>query len=86
MFFVLNGLVFEIVVLIEFMVVGWYVVWCGEVGKGDVVIVIGCGLIGFVVICMLKLCGVYMVIVSDFLFGCCVFVIVCGVDFVVDFV
>ena len=40
------------------MAVGWHAVRRGEVGKGDVAIVIGCGPIGLAVICMLKAHGV----------------------------
>lgn len=53
-----NGLAPEIAALTEPMAVGWHAVRRGEVGKGDVAIVIGCGPIGLAVICMLKSRGV----------------------------
>src|ERR1700724_1864739 len=41
-----NGLTPEVAALTEPMAVGWHAVRRGEVGKGDVAIVIGCGPIG----------------------------------------
>jgi threonine dehydrogenase-like Zn-dependent dehydrogenase len=49
-----NGLAPEAAALTEPMAVGWHAVRRGEVGKGDVAIVIGYGPIGLAVICMLK--------------------------------
>ena len=64
-----NGLAPDVAALTEPMAVGWHAVRRGEVGKGDVAIVIGCGPIGLAVICMLKAHGVRTVIASDFSAG-----------------
>ena len=66
------------------MAVGWHAVRRGEVGKGDVAIVIGCGPIGLAVICMLKAHGVRTVIASDFSPGRRALASACGADVVVD--
>jgi threonine dehydrogenase-like Zn-dependent dehydrogenase len=79
-----NGLAPEIAALTEPMAVGWHAVRRGEVGKGDVAIVIGCGPIGLAVICMLKAHGVRTVIASDFSSGRRALAIACGADIVVD--
>ncbi|CAM4369800.1 L-idonate 5-dehydrogenase [Mycobacterium basiliense] len=79
-----NGLAPEIAALTEPMAVGWHAVRRGEVGKGDVAIVIGCGPIGLAVICMLKTHGVRMVIASDFSAGRRALATACGADVVVD--
>jgi threonine dehydrogenase-like Zn-dependent dehydrogenase len=79
-----NGLAPEIAALTEPMAVGWHAVRRGEVGKRDVVIVIGCGPIGLAVICMLKAHGVRTVIASDFSPGRRALATACGADIVVD--
>ncbi|MDT5258989.1 MAG: hypothetical protein QOD10_4069 [Mycobacterium sp.] len=79
-----NGLAPEIAALTEPMAVGWHAVRRGEVGKGDVAIVIGCGPIGLAVICMLKAHGVRAVIASDFAPGRRALATACGADIVVD--
>jgi threonine dehydrogenase-like Zn-dependent dehydrogenase len=83
-FAVPNGLAPEIAALTEPMAVGWHAVRRGEVGKGDVAIVIGCGPIGLAVICMLKAHGVRTVIASDFSPGRRALATACGADIVVD--
>ncbi|HEX7323250.1 MAG TPA: zinc-binding dehydrogenase [Mycobacterium sp.] len=79
-----NGLSPELAALTEPMAVGWHAVRRGEVGKGDVAIVIGCGPIGLAVICMLKVHGVRTVIASDFSQGRRALASRCGADVVVD--
>ncbi len=79
-----NGLAPEMAALTEPMAVGWHAVRRGEVGKGDVAIVIGCGPIGLAVICMLKAHGVRTVIASDFSPGRRALAAGCGADVVVD--
>lgn len=76
-FAVPNGLSPDVAALTEPMAVGWHAVRRGEVGKGDVAIVIGCGPIGLAIICMLKAHGVRTVVASDFSAAC-------GADIVVD--
>lgn len=79
-----NGLAPEIAALTEPMAVGWHAVRRGEVGKGDVAIVIGCGPIGLAVISLLKARGVRAVIASDFSPGRRALASACGADIVVD--
>jgi len=79
-----NGLASEVAALTEPMAVGRHAVRRGEVGKGDVAIVIGCGPIGLAVICMLKAHGVRTVIASDFSAGRRALATACGADVVVD--
>jgi threonine dehydrogenase-like Zn-dependent dehydrogenase len=79
-----NGLASEVAALTEPMAVGWHAVRRGEVGKGDVAIVIGCGPIGLAVICMLKAHGVRTVIASDLSPGRRALATACGADVVVD--
>ncbi|MEE6177208.1 zinc-binding dehydrogenase [Mycobacterium sp. 050134] len=79
-----NGLSPEVAALTEPMAVGWHAVRRGEVGKGQVAIVIGCGPIGLAVICMLKAHGVRTVIASDFALGRRALATACGADVVVD--
>lgn len=79
-----NGLSPEIAALTEPMAVGWHAVRRGEVGKGDVAIVIGCGPIGLAVIAMLKAHGVRTVVASDFSPGRRALATACGADVVVD--
>ncbi|SPM30027.1 zinc-binding dehydrogenase [Mycobacterium terramassiliense] len=79
-----NGLSPTMAALTEPMAVGWHAVRRGEVGKGDVAIVIGCGPIGLAVILMLKAHGVRTVIASDFAPGRRALATACGADVVVD--
>ncbi|UJA22001.1 zinc-binding dehydrogenase [Thermoleophilia bacterium SCSIO 60948] len=60
-----NGLAEDIATLTEPMAVALHAVRRGEVGRGDVAIVIGCGPIGLGVILMLKARGVANVVASD---------------------
>ncbi|WP_322860821.1 zinc-binding dehydrogenase [Mycobacterium europaeum] len=83
-FAVPNGLSPQIAALTEPMAVGWHAVRRGEVKKGDVAIVIGCGPIGLAVICMLKAHGVRTVIASDISAGRRALATACGADIVVD--
>jgi threonine dehydrogenase-like Zn-dependent dehydrogenase len=61
-----NGLAPEVAALTEPLAVGLHAVRRGEVGKGQVAIVIGCGPVGLAVIGMLKASGVRTVVASDF--------------------
>jgi threonine dehydrogenase-like Zn-dependent dehydrogenase len=79
-----NGLSPEMGALTEPMAVGWHAVQRGEVKKGDVAIVIGCGPVGLAVICMLKARGVRTVVASDFSRGRRELATACGADVVVD--
>jgi threonine dehydrogenase-like Zn-dependent dehydrogenase len=83
-FAVPNGLAPEAAALTEPMAVAWHAVRRGEVAKGDVAIVIGCGPVGLAVICMLKAHGVRTVIASDFSPGRRALARRCGADAVVD--
>ena len=79
-----NGLAPEIAALTEPIAVGWHAVQRGEVDKGQVAIVIGCGPIGLAVILALKAKGVRTVIASDFSSGRRALAARCGADVVVD--
>lgn len=79
-----NGLSPELAALTEPMAVGWHAVRRGEVGKGDVAVVIGCGPVGLAVISMLKANGVRHVVASDFSAGRRALAKRCGADVVVD--
>jgi threonine dehydrogenase-like Zn-dependent dehydrogenase len=79
-----NGLSPEMGALTEPMAVGWHAVQRGEVKKGDVAIVIGCGPVGLAVICMLKAHGVRTVVASDLSRGRRELATACGADVVVD--
>jgi threonine dehydrogenase-like Zn-dependent dehydrogenase len=61
-----NGLKPDVAALTEPMAVGWHAVRRGEVKKGDVAVVIGCGPVGLAVICMLAAKGVRRIIAADF--------------------
>ncbi|HET6165335.1 MAG TPA: zinc-binding dehydrogenase [Marmoricola sp.] len=61
-----NGLAPDVAALTEPLAVGLHAVRRGEVGKGQVAIVIGCGPVGLAVIGMLKASGVRTVVASDF--------------------
>jgi threonine dehydrogenase-like Zn-dependent dehydrogenase len=79
-----NGLSPDVAVLTEPMAVGWHAVRKGEVKKGTVSIVIGCGPVGLAVICLLKAKGVRNVIASDPSAGRRSLAKACGADIVVD--
>src|SRR4051794_25279169 len=79
-----NGLSPELSALTEPMAVGHHAVRRGEVKKGDVAIVIGCGPVGLAVICMLKAEGVRTVVASDLSRGRRELASACGADVVVD--
>ncbi len=79
-----NGMPTELAALTEPMAVGLHAVRRGEVGKGDVAIVIGCGPVGLAVISMLKASGVKTVVASDFSPGRRDLARRCGADVVVD--
>ncbi len=79
-----NGLPTDLAALTEPMAVGLHAVRRGEVGNGQVAIVIGCGPVGLSVISMLKAQGVKTVVASDFSAGRRALATVCGADVVVD--
>ncbi len=79
-----NGLPTDLAALTEPMAVGLHAVRRGEVGSGQVAIVIGCGPVGLSVISMLKAQGVKTVVASDFSPGRRALATVCGADVVVD--
>jgi threonine dehydrogenase-like Zn-dependent dehydrogenase len=79
-----NGLPPERAALTEPMAVAWHAVRRGEVKKGTLAVVIGCGPIGLAVICMLKAQGVRTVVASDFSPGRRKLAEACGADAVVD--
>ena len=84
MFPVPNGLAPDLAALTEPMAVGLHAVRRGQVGKGRVAVVIGCGPVGLAVIAMLKATGVRTVIASDFSAGRRALAKACGADVVVD--
>jgi len=79
-----NGLDPTVAALTEPMAVALHAVRRGEVGKGNVAIVIGCGPIGLGTILMLKATGVRTVIASDFSPGRRALAERCGADVVID--
>jgi len=79
-----NGLSSEIAALTEPMAVGHHAVRRGEVKKGQVAVVIGCGPIGLAVILLLKAAGVRTVVASDLSAGRRALATACGADIVVD--
>ncbi len=79
-----NGLGSEVAALTEPMGVALHAVRRGDVGKGQVAIVIGCGPIGLGVIAMLKASGVRTVVASDFSPGRRALAEAMGADVVVD--
>src|SRR4051794_6161723 len=70
--------------LTEPMAIAWHAVNRGDVKKGTVAIVIGCGPIGLAVISGLKAKGVKTVVASDFSAARRSLASVCGADLVVD--
>ncbi len=79
-----NGLPAEVATLTEPLAVAWHAVRRGEVGRGTVAIVIGCGPIGLGVILMLKAKGVRTVVASDLSPRRRELARSCGADVVVD--
>lgn len=79
-----NGLGADVASLTEPLAVGLHAVRRGEVGKGQVAIVIGCGPVGLAVIGMLKASGVRTVVASDFSPGRRALATTMGADIVVD--
>ncbi|MFL6172643.1 MAG: zinc-binding dehydrogenase [Marmoricola sp.] len=79
-----NGLPGDLAALTEPMAVGLHAVNRGEVGKGQVAVVIGCGPVGLAVIAMLKAKGVRTVIASDYSAGRRRLAETMGADVVVD--
>ena len=79
-----NGLAPDHAALTEPMAVGLHAVRRGEVKKGDVAIVIGCGPVGLSVILHLKARGVRKVVASDFSPARRALAQECGADFVID--
>jgi threonine dehydrogenase-like Zn-dependent dehydrogenase len=79
-----NGLPLEVAALTEPLAVGLHAVRRGEVGKGQVAVVIGCGPVGLAVIGMLKAAGVRTVVASDYSPGRRALAATMGADLVVD--
>jgi len=79
-----NGLPSDQAALTEPMAVGLHAVRRGQVKKGQVAIVIGCGPIGLAVIALLKASGVRTVVASDLSPGRRALASRCGADVVVD--
>ncbi len=83
-FAVPNGLATPSAAMTEPMAVALHAVRRGEVGKGQVAIVIGCGPIGLGVVAMLKAAGVRRVVASDLSPGRRALAVAMGADVVVD--
>lgn len=83
-FAVPNGLPTDVAALTEPLAVGLHAVRRGEVGKGQVAVVIGCGPVGLAVIGMLKAAGVRTVVASDYSPGRRALATTMGADVVVD--
>ncbi len=79
-----NGLASDKAALTEPMAVGLHAVRRGQVKKGQIAVVIGCGPIGLAVISLLKASGVRTVIASDFSAGRRALAAQCGADVVVN--
>jgi threonine dehydrogenase-like Zn-dependent dehydrogenase len=79
-----NGLAPDVAALTEPLAVGLHAVRRGEVGKGQVAVVIGCGPVGLAVIGMLKAAGVRTVVASDYSPGRRALAATMGADVVVD--
>ena len=79
-----NGLPPDLSALTEPMAVGWHAVRRGEVKKGTVAIVVGCGPVGLSVISLLKARGVRTVVASDYSPGRRALATACGADVVID--
>lgn len=61
-----NGLGADMAALTEPMAVAWHALRRGEVRRGDVAVVVGCGPVGLAIICLLKARGVERIVASDF--------------------
>ena len=79
-----NGLPSDKAALTEPMAVGLHAVRRGQVKKGQIAVVIGCGPIGLAVISLLKASGVRTVIASDLSAGRRSLAAQCGADVVVN--
>jgi threonine dehydrogenase-like Zn-dependent dehydrogenase len=79
-----DGLDPDRAALTEPMAVGLHAVRRGEVKKGDVAIVIGCGPVGLAIICLLKARGVKTIVAADFSPGRRKLAERCGAHVVVD--
>jgi threonine dehydrogenase-like Zn-dependent dehydrogenase len=79
-----NGLPADVAALTEPMAVAWHAVRRGEVGKGTVAVVIGCGPVGLAVIALLKATGVRTVVASDYAPARRELASRCGADVVID--
>lgn len=79
-----NGLSPDLAALTEPMAVGLHAVHRGDVKRGDVAVVIGCGPVGLAIICLLKARGVKTIIASDFSPGRRRLASTCGAHVVVD--
>lgn len=79
-----NGLAPDVAALTEPMAVAWHAVNRGEVRRGDLAVVLGCGPVGLAVIRVLKARGVERVVASDLSPGRRALATTCGADVVVD--
>ena len=79
-----NGLGPDLAALTEPMAVGWHAVRRGEVKKGTVAIVVGCGPVGLAVISLLKARGVRTIVASDYSPGRRALATACGAHIVID--
>ncbi|MBS44189.1 MAG: alcohol dehydrogenase [Nocardioides sp.] len=79
-----DGLDLDLAALTEPLAVAWHAVNRGEVAKGDVAVVVGCGPVGLAVIAVLKARGVRTVIASDPSAGRRALATALGADTVVD--
>lgn len=79
-----DGLAPDLAALTEPLAVAHHAVRRGEVGRGDVAVVVGCGPIGLAVILMLKAAGVKSVVASDLSAARRDLARACGADVVVD--
>jgi threonine dehydrogenase-like Zn-dependent dehydrogenase len=79
-----NGLTPDTAALTEPMAVAWHAVNRGEVRRGDLAVVLGCGPVGLAVISVLKARGVEKVVASDLSAGRRALATACGADVVVD--
>jgi threonine dehydrogenase-like Zn-dependent dehydrogenase len=79
-----NGLGPDLAALTEPMAVAWHAIRRGELGKGDVAVVIGCGPVGLAIICLLKARGVKCILASDFSAGRRALARRCGADVVIN--
>lgn len=66
-------------ILVDVMVIGYYVVCVVDVKLGDMVVVMGDGVVGLSVIIVVKLCGVKWIILIFCYDDCCELVVEFGV-------